>query len=98
MIELRLGEIAEAVQGSLDPAQDGARTADGLVIDSRQVRPGVIFAALAGERTDGHDHAGDAIAAGAAAVLALRPVARPAVVVADVEAAMGALARYALRR
>src|SRR5690242_15683128 len=98
MIELGLGEIAEAVQGTLVPAEDGARVVDGLVIDSRQVRPGVLFAALAGERTDGHDHAADAIAAGAAAVLALRPVAQPAVVVADVEAAMAALARYALRR
>jgi UDP-N-acetylmuramoyl-tripeptide--D-alanyl-D-alanine ligase len=98
MIELRLGEVAEAVHGVVVPAEDGGRVADGLVIDSRQVRAGVIFAALPGEHTDGHDHAADAIAAGAAAVLALRPVARPAVVVSDVEAAMGALAAYALRR
>ncbi len=42
----------------------------GACLDSRQVRPGELFVALPGERTDGRRHAGAALAAGAAAVLA----------------------------
>ncbi len=98
MIGLRLGDVADAVHGELVPPQARDLVADGLVIDSRQAQPNVLFAALPGERTDGHDHAGDAMAAGAVAILAKRPVTQPAVVVPDVEAAMGALAGYVLRR
>ncbi len=98
MIELRLGEIAEAVHGAVVPPEAHHRAADGLVIDSRQARPRVLFAALPGEHTDGHDHATEAMASGAVAILARRPVTEPAVVVADVEAAMGALAAHVLRR
>jgi UDP-N-acetylmuramoyl-tripeptide--D-alanyl-D-alanine ligase len=98
MIGLRLREVAAATGGVVVPAQDGDRIASGLVIDSRLVEPGVLFAALPGEHTDGHDHAAGAIAAGAVGILATRPVASPAIVVADVAVAMGALAGYALRQ
>lgn len=40
-----------------------------LTADSRQVRPGVAFAAYPGERLDGRDFIGQAMAAGASAVL-----------------------------
>ena len=65
-----------------------------VVIDSRAVETGALFAAFAGERVDGHDYAERAVAAGAAAVLATRPVGVPAIVVPDVTAALGALARH----
>jgi UDP-N-acetylmuramoyl-tripeptide--D-alanyl-D-alanine ligase len=97
VIALRLEQVAKAVDGVLDPAEAGESTARGLVIDSRLVEPGAIFAALPGEHTDGHDHAAQAIAAGAVAVLATRPVVTPAVVVPDVATAMGKLAAFALR-
>jgi UDP-N-acetylmuramoyl-L-alanyl-D-glutamate--2,6-diaminopimelate ligase len=42
----------------------------GLTADSRDVRPGMLFAALAGSRADGRIFIDDAIARGAAAVLA----------------------------
>jgi UDP-N-acetylmuramoyl-L-alanyl-D-glutamate--2,6-diaminopimelate ligase len=42
----------------------------GVTADSRQVRPGVLFAALPGSRVDGRSYLPAAIAAGAAAVLA----------------------------
>ncbi len=42
----------------------------GLTADSRQVRPGFLFAALPGWRRDGRDFINDAIARGAVAVLA----------------------------
>jgi len=42
----------------------------GLTADSRTVRPGMIYAALPGARVDGRSFIADAVAAGAAAVLA----------------------------
>ena len=63
-----------------------------VVIDSRRIGPGGLFAAVAGERSDGHDFAAAAVAAGATAVLATRPVPVPSVLVADVPAALAALA------
>ena len=47
----------------------------GLTADSRQVRPGFLFAALAGTQTDGRRFAGEAIAKGAAAILTDDPAA-----------------------
>ncbi|MGW1228395.1 UDP-N-acetylmuramoyl-tripeptide--D-alanyl-D-alanine ligase, partial [Streptomyces sp. NPDC002530] len=49
-------------------------------------------------RVDGHDYAARAVEAGAAAVLATRPVGVPAIVVDDVVAALGALARSVVER
>ena len=42
----------------------------GVTADSRQVRPGFVFAALPGGRADGRAFIGDAVARGAVAVLA----------------------------
>ena len=67
----------------------------GLTRDSRQVAAGNLYAALIGERVDGHEFLADAAAAGAAAALVTRPVDAPLVqlIVADVVRAMGTLAR-----
>ncbi len=65
-------------------------------VDSRSVGAGDLFVALPGERVDGLDFAADALAAGAAAVLAQRaperPLAGPVVVVEDGVAALTTLA------
>jgi UDP-N-acetylmuramoyl-tripeptide--D-alanyl-D-alanine ligase len=101
MIRLTLAEIAEMTGGHLvDGTADPEAAVTGpVVIDSRRVEPGGLFAALAGERVDGHDFAPAAVAAGAAAVLASRPVPGvPAIVVPDVTAALAALAAAVLRR
>jgi UDP-N-acetylmuramoyl-tripeptide--D-alanyl-D-alanine ligase len=66
--------------------------------DSRYVGPGGLFVAVTGAKVDGHDYVPQAMAAGAACVLAARPVGAPAVVVDDVQAALGRLAQYALTR
>jgi UDP-N-acetylmuramoyl-tripeptide--D-alanyl-D-alanine ligase len=81
--------ITGAVLHGTSPA--GPVTA--VEVDSRQVQPGALFVALAGERTDGHDHVGAAVAAGAGAALTARPVpGAPCLVVADPLAALQALA------
>jgi UDP-N-acetylmuramoyl-L-alanyl-D-glutamate--2,6-diaminopimelate ligase len=49
--------------------QDGDPDILGLTSDSRAVKPGYLFAALAGSKTDGSRFIGDAVARGAAAVL-----------------------------
>lgn len=99
MIPLTLAEVASAVGGSMHDIPDSAvRVTGPVVIDSREVVPGALFAAFAGERADGHDFAAKAVADGAAAVLAARPVGVPAIVVDDVQSALGALARHVLSR
>ncbi|CAA0131304.1 UDP-N-acetylmuramoyl-tripeptide--D-alanyl-D-alanine ligase [Mycolicibacterium vanbaalenii] len=89
MIELSLARIAEIVGGRLDglDADEAATTyVTGTVeFDSRAVTPGGMFLALPGERSDGHDFAAAAIAAGAVAVLSARPVGVPAIVMEPVE-------------
>lgn len=85
MIALTLSRIAEIVGGRLvDVSADEASRIEvtGTVeFDSRKVTPGGLFLALPGARTDGHDFAQAAVAAGAVAVLAARPVGVPAIVV-----------------
>ena len=49
--------------------REGHRAIRGGAVDSRLVRPGNIFFALPGERTDGQRFVSDAVAAGAAAVV-----------------------------
>jgi UDP-N-acetylmuramoyl-tripeptide--D-alanyl-D-alanine ligase len=51
-----------------------AKPIRGAAVDSRLVTPGQLFVALPGERTDGHRFLADAAVAGAAALVASRPV------------------------
>ncbi|WP_367323822.1 UDP-N-acetylmuramoyl-tripeptide--D-alanyl-D-alanine ligase [Streptomyces sp. HUAS ZL42] len=99
MIALSLAEIAEVVGGQTHDIPDPSVRVTGPVVrDSREVVPGSLFVAFAGERVDGHDFAAAVVEAGAAGVLASRPVGVPAIVVEDVRTALGALARHVVRR
>jgi UDP-N-acetylmuramoyl-tripeptide--D-alanyl-D-alanine ligase len=64
-----LGEVARAVGGRVRPAEAAGREVTGVAVDSRTVRPGQLFVALPGARTDGHRFVADALARGAAAAL-----------------------------
>jgi UDP-N-acetylmuramoyl-tripeptide--D-alanyl-D-alanine ligase len=98
VISLSLSEVAGITGGTLHDVPDpAARLTGPTVCDSREAGPGGLFAAVIGERVDGHDFAAAAVAAGAACVLASRPVGVPAVVVPDVTAALGELARHVVR-
>jgi UDP-N-acetylmuramoyl-L-alanyl-D-glutamate--2,6-diaminopimelate ligase len=83
---LRAGEVEET-QGNLE------RAVAGLAYDSRQVRPGFVFFAVPGAKSDGHEFIPDALARGAAAVVVERRVAEPgdaaSIRVRDVRRTMG---------
>ncbi|MGV0669255.1 UDP-N-acetylmuramoyl-tripeptide--D-alanyl-D-alanine ligase, partial [Mycolicibacillus trivialis] len=85
MIAMSLARIAEVVGGRLVDISAGdaeaTRVTGDVEFDSRKIGPGGLFLALPGARVDGHDHAAAAVAAGAVAVLAARPVGVPAIVV-----------------
>ena len=81
------------------------RPVRGGAVDSRAVRPGNLFVALPGERTDGHAFLPAAVTAGAAALLVTRQPSEPAALgdvtvirVADGIAALGAVAAGWRRR
>ncbi|MCV6971843.1 UDP-N-acetylmuramoyl-tripeptide--D-alanyl-D-alanine ligase [Mycobacterium bohemicum] len=90
MIDLTVARIADIVGGTLadiSPEDAAKLHVTGTVeFDSRAIGPGGLFLALPGARSDGHDHAGSAVAAGAVAVLAARPVGVPAIVVPRLDA------------
>ena len=101
MLGLRLVQVASAMDAIAqgDPDLELAR----VVVDSRQVRPGDLFVALRGDRTDGHLHLEDAMAAGAVAAVVLpdgapRPQGMAYLVVPDPLEALAALARFHLGR
>jgi UDP-N-acetylmuramoyl-tripeptide--D-alanyl-D-alanine ligase len=99
VIPLSVGQLTALLGARPDRVADPAALVTGpVVIDSRQAEPGSLFAALPGERADGHDFAAAAAAAGATVVLAQRPVGVPALIVPDVTAALGQLARAVLDR
>ena len=95
---MTLGEIAAVVGGAVEPAAAEVVVAGEAFVDSRSPVPEGLFVALAGEHVDGHAYASAAVEGGAAAALASRQVAEPAVVVEDVLDALGTLAHHVVRR
>ena len=93
MIRRTLTQVAAAVGGRAD-GDDVAITS--VVTDSRERRPGALFVALRGERTDGHAFIQAARENGAVAALVERadaiPEGTPSVVVSDAGRALLALA------
>jgi UDP-N-acetylmuramoyl-tripeptide--D-alanyl-D-alanine ligase len=99
VIPLTVARIAEVTGARPDLVTDPAAVVTGpVVIDSREARPGSLFAALPGSRADGHDFAPAAAAAGAVVTLAARPCGVPALIVGDVPAALAALAASVVAR
>jgi UDP-N-acetylmuramoyl-tripeptide--D-alanyl-D-alanine ligase len=96
VIALSLPEIAAVVSGSVVDDPDGVVVRGAASVDSREVDTDGLFAAFVGERSDGHDFADAAVAAGAVAVLGSRPTGHPTVLVDDPRAALAALAHHVL--
>ncbi|HXH56453.1 UDP-N-acetylmuramoyl-L-alanyl-D-glutamate--2,6-diaminopimelate ligase [Iamia sp.] len=85
---------AAARAGAAELDGDGSTPVAGTAHDSRAVAPGDVFCCVPGATVDGHDHAGAAVAAGAAALLCERPLGLGVaeVRVASVRRAMGPVA------
>ena len=99
MIPLSLREVADAVGGTLAPPGADGTVTGAVTVDSRTVESGGLFVAIAGTRTDGHEHAASAVQAGAVAALTERPLPDvPCVVVDDTVTALGRLAAAVRRR
>ena len=90
---MRLDELLDGVD-VLELKGDAAVDVRSLTHDSAQVTPGALFCCVPGRHADGHDFAGQAVAAGAVALLVERvlPLDVTQVRVAEVRAAMGPVA------
>ena len=85
----RLSDLVDLLPGSVLVGSDvGLRD---VTHDSNEVPAGSLFCAVPGQHRDGHEHAEDALRAGAVALLVERelPLDAPQLVVASVRAAMG---------
>jgi UDP-N-acetylmuramoyl-L-alanyl-D-glutamate--2,6-diaminopimelate ligase len=94
---MRLCELADAVgaAGAIAPAgASGALPVSGLAYDSRAVTAGDLFFCVSGLRSDGHDFAAQAVAAGAQALVVERSLGLgvPELRVGSARAAMAPIA------
>jgi UDP-N-acetylmuramoyl-tripeptide--D-alanyl-D-alanine ligase len=96
-------DMIEAMHGR--PIGPMPLTVSGISIDSRAIAPNEAFFAIKGDRVDGHDFAGIAVANGAALLVvsearlpALGSIMAPKIVVRDVLEALEALGRAARDR
>ena len=79
MYNLTLGQVCEIVGGEI--IGDSNIVVSGISIDSRSAKPADLFAAIQGERVDGHDFVEQAFERGASALLTSRKVSGPQVLV-----------------
>lgn len=73
MLKLKLAQIAEVVGGQL--IGDPETLVTGICTDSRSAKSGDLFAAIVGERVDGHEKVAEAKLAGAIATIGTKEVA-----------------------
>lgn len=95
LLEAR-GLLRAVIPAAGETAADNVAVAD-VVLDSRLVRPGSLFAAVSGGRHDGHRFVREAVAAGAGAVLAERSVeglSAPQLIVASTRPAVALAAAW----
>lgn len=97
-MRMSLSDILTATGAVGDVGERGNPDVCAVRIDSRAVVPGCLFVCVPGAHLDGHNFAGEAVAKGAAAVLADRPLAglpegTPVLLVRDTVSALGRLAR-----
>lgn len=69
---MKLGELLQGVEG-LETRAIPEIEATSLAYDSRRVKPGALFFAIAGEKADGHKFVASALDSGALAVVSERP-------------------------
>lgn len=73
-MRLNAKQIAEYCAATvLVDALDPSRLAEGITWDSREVKPGMVYVALPGNKVDGHSFVDDALRSGAVVVLVMQP-------------------------
>lgn len=95
-MKLSLRDAVLSLNGEAYSGPDADRKLSRVCTDSRAVAPGDLFFCLKGERFDAHDFAADVARAGAAAIVASRPLPGlpcPVLLVDDTQKALGRLAR-----
>ena len=98
---LRVSDAAAIVGGELHDSRNSDSEILGVAIDSRKVENGFMFAALKGERVDGHDYINKAFELGAVCCIAEHvpdDVIGAVIVVPDVAAALKTLAENYRKR
>ncbi len=97
LFQLTLREVRQALDAGTNPGGGGIVFA-GVSTDTRTLRPGDLFVALVGSRSDGHQHIAAALRAGARGLVVSQPVVAsldtPVLRVPDTEVAYGLLARF----
>lgn len=97
LFQLTLREVRQALDAGTNPGGGGIVFA-GVSTDTRTLRPGDLFVALVGSRSDGHQHIAAALRAGARGLVVSQPVVAsldtPVLRVPDTEVAYGLLARH----
>lgn len=92
---ITVAKAAEIIGGKLLNEVNADKEILGAVIDSRQVTEGALFAAIKGERSDGHDYVNKAFDLGAVCCLTERDIENAVgsiIVVNDVQLAFKQLA------
>jgi UDP-N-acetylmuramoyl-tripeptide--D-alanyl-D-alanine ligase len=93
MKEISIKALAGIIKA--DPAGDIGGSITGVSTDSRTVKPGDCFFAIAGDNFDGHNYVGQAIAKGAVCAVVSRDVKDgPILKVVDTVRALGDFARH----
>ena len=73
MPEMSVSDLIENIP-ILEMRGDPRTVVKGIAYDSRDVKPGFLFAAMGGVHTDGHGYVEDALGRGATAILHARPL------------------------
>lgn len=98
MKNMTLQAMAEACHGVyIGNPEDAGKEVTSITTDSRKAEPGGLFAAIKGERVDGHDFIPDVLRKGALCVISERKPERADgnyIVVEDTIRALGAIAGY----
>lgn len=66
-------QLASKIEGKYEVSGDDSVEITGVACDSREVKPGFVFVAIPGTKSDGHDFVDTAIANGAVAIVSQRP-------------------------
>ncbi len=93
MIKMNATQVAQIIEGKLS-GEATLQNETEFKFDSREIQAGDVFLALLGEHADGHDFVNQALQNGAVLSIVSKSVTGPHILVPDVIAAIGKLAKF----